>query len=303
VPKAARCTSYHRARLSLTNNDADENPYNFAIQGNGNANPEPEIDISGNGQSIMDGDTTPTNSTHTDFGAIVLGSGSITRTFTIINNGNTDLVVGTVGLAGANASDFSVTQQPSSPIAASGGSSTFQVVFTPSATGIRTAEVSLTNSDGDENPYNFTIQGNSTLTAEPEIDITGNNRSITDGDSSPTTIDHTDFGEAVINSGKVSRIFTIINNGTANLNLTGNPRVTLGGANAGDFSVNVQPNSPVTSGGSSTTFQITFAPTAVGLRTGEVSITNDDSNETPYNFTIQGSGTLENVYLPLVTKP
>jgi hypothetical protein len=42
---------------------------------------------------------------------------------------------------------------------AAAGSTTFQVTFTPSATGLREATLSIANNDGDENPYNFSIQG------------------------------------------------------------------------------------------------------------------------------------------------
>jgi hypothetical protein len=51
-----------------------------------------------------------------------------------------------------------VTAQPASPIAA-GGSTTFQVTFDPSAAGLRSATLSFTNDDADENPFDFAIQG------------------------------------------------------------------------------------------------------------------------------------------------
>ena len=38
----------------------------------------------------------------------------------------------------------------------------------------------------------------------------------------------------------------------------------------------------------STTFQITFAPTANGAKTATVNIANNDSNENPYTFAIRG---------------
>ncbi len=118
----------------------------------------PEILVSGNGLEIMDDDTTPTIMDHTDFGDVLLSSANLTRTFTISNTGNAELTLNNVTLSGSHASDFSITQQPTSPIVGN-SSITFEITFTPSATGTRTAEVSLTNNDSDENPYNFTIQG------------------------------------------------------------------------------------------------------------------------------------------------
>ena len=45
-------------------------------------------------------------------------------------------------------------------------------------------------------------------------------------------------------------------------------------------------------------FQVTFTPSATGLRTATLSIANDDSNENPYDFAIQGTGstTLAAIY-------
>ena len=135
--------------------------------------------------------------------------------------------------------------------------------------------------------------GECAIPPAPEINLSGNSVSITDGDNSPTATDHTDFGGALINGGTVSRIFTIENTGPLGLNLTGTPKVTIGGTNAGDFSVTVQPASPVSSGGGTTTFTVQFDPTASGLRTATLSIANDDNDENPYDFAIQGTGVAE----------
>jgi len=191
-----------------------------------------------------------------------------------------------VQITGVNAADFSVTVQPSSPVAAS-GNTTFTVHFDPNAIGLRSATISIANDDANENPYDFAIQG--TGTGAPEMDLLGNSVSIADGDATPSTSDHTDFGSADISSGSVDRVFTIANLGNVNLNLTGSPRVQISGANAADFSVTVQPSSPVAASGN-TTFTVHFNPSAVGLRSATISIANDDANENPYDFAIQGTG-------------
>ena len=67
------------------------------------------------------------------------------------------------------------------------------------------------------------------------------------------------------------------------------PYVTIGGANAADFTVTAIPTNSITAG-TSTTFSITFDPSALGLRTANVSIANDDTDENPYTFEIQGTG-------------
>jgi len=126
------------------------------------------------------------------------------------------------------------------------------------------------------------------LVPQPEINITGLGNSISDGDTTPSLTDNTDFGDVDVISGSQANTFVIENLGTLNLNLTGTPRVLIGGANAGDFTV-TNPATPIAPGGTRT-FVITFNPSAVGLRTANVTIANNDSNENPYNFNIQGNG-------------
>ena len=124
----------------------------------------------------------------------------------------------------------------------------------------------------------------------PEMNVTGNGLSISDGDASPSTLDHTDFGTTDVSGGTSAHTFTIENSGTAALTLSGSPKVLIGGAHAADFTVTLQPSSPVAASGGITTFQVTFNPSAAGLRSATVSIDNNDTNENPYNFSIQGSG-------------
>jgi alpha-tubulin suppressor-like RCC1 family protein len=53
-----------------------------------------------------------------------------------------------------------------------------------------------------------------------------------------------DFGTLIVGTNN-TRTFTIKNTGNALLNLTGNPKVVIGGAHAADFTVTTQPGSPV----------------------------------------------------------
>ena len=83
------------------------------------------------------------------------------RSFTIRNMSAIGLSLSgsptTVSLSGADAGDFRVSVQPASPVAA-GGTTTFIIVFTPSAVGLRQAVVSILY-DTPANPYTFTVQG------------------------------------------------------------------------------------------------------------------------------------------------
>jgi regulation of enolase protein 1 (concanavalin A-like superfamily)/dienelactone hydrolase len=253
---------------------------------------EQAIALSGNSTTITKGDTTPSTSDATDFGTAISGN-TIDRTFTITNGGGKTLgMTGStpVTLGGSGASAFSVTSQPGATIAA-GSTSTFTIRYTASGDATHTATVSVASDDPNDNPFTFDISGTSSSTAKPEIAVSGNSTDITSGDTTPATGDSTDFGEAEqnVSAAAVEKTYTITNSGTGALTL-GSNAVSLSGANASDFSVTAQPATSIAVG-SSTTFTVKFSPTARGTRTATVSLANDDGNESPFTFAVQGTGT------------
>jgi uncharacterized repeat protein (TIGR02543 family) len=161
----------------------------------------------------------------------------------------------------------------------------------PLEVGSNTITTVVTAQDGTTKFY--TIIVTRTAPPAPEIAVTGNGINITTGDSSPSSADNTDFGSVEVTGGTVTRTFTITNSGTAMLNLISPvpPNFVELMAPSG-FSVTTQATSPVASGGGTTTFSITFDPSRVGLNMAIVSITNNDGDETPFNFGIQGTGAL-----------
>ncbi|MFC1499227.1 choice-of-anchor D domain-containing protein, partial [Verrucomicrobiota bacterium] len=248
---------------------------------------EPELDVYGNGIEIVDGDSIPAGADDTDFGNTFVGGSPVSHVFTITNSGRETLnLSGTpkVQLSG-HTGDFTVTSQPGSSTVAAGASTTFTVEFDPTTAGTRSATVSIANSDSDENPYNFDIQGVGDTPA-PEMAVLGDGQEITDGDNLPSASDGTEYGDVVVGQ-PLDQVFVITNSGVADLILSGSPRVTISG-NA-DFTVTSQPSTPITPGNSAS-FTIRFVPAAAGVRTAEVSIANDDSDENPYNFALQGRG-------------
>ncbi len=270
------------ARVNIANNDCDENPYDYSIQGTGVA--LPEINITGNAVSIVDGDVTPSLTDHTDFGSQSICSGTIVRTFTIENQAGAPLTFTAPVISGTNAADFTLTLAPTSPVNA-GNSTTFQITFNPSASGLRSATITLTNNDADEGTYDFAIQG---LGTDPEINLQGNSVSIVDGDATPSLTDFTDFGNVNI-PGNLVRTYTIQNTGNANLTIGGGA-ITVTGANAGDFVVGGITLPAAVAAAGSTTFTVTFTPAAVGLRTATINIANNDCDEATYDFAVQGTG-------------
>jgi len=149
----------------------------------------PEIDVGefNTMTSISDGDMTPSLSDGTDFGNVDVDGGKAETLFYIQNTGDGDLLLTgspIVQISGANASDFTVTMEPASVLPGS-SLDLFSIKFDPSAPGLRQAVISIANSDADENPYNFAIQGTGisnkisiTIDSNPEgllISVDGSN--------------------------------------------------------------------------------------------------------------------------------
>jgi hypothetical protein len=244
----------------------------------------PEITVLGNGNIILDEDNSPITTDYTNLGTTGIGVG-LTRTYTIQNSGTVNLTIGTITVAGLNASEFVVTTAPAASVAPA-ASTTFSIKFTPTILGTRNANVSFVTNDPDENPFNFDIAGVGSTGLIPEINVQGLGNTILDGDAGPINTDGTDFGSVTIPS-TVTRTFTIQNTGTGPLLLTGTPLVLVTGSS--DFTVTVQPSSNTIAAGSNLTFKVTYSPTITGTAVGLVTIYNSDSDESVYDFAIRGS--------------
>lgn len=222
------------------------------------------------------------------FGSIRQGETSSSKTITIRNLGNEDLGISNVTLDGTHSGDFATNLTSLDGTVVAGGSTTFTVSFTPLAAGARSAVLHILSDDADEGSFDINLSGTGTI---PLISVKGNNTAITNGDSTPASADHTDFGSTPVTGGSVTRTFTISNTGTAQLVLTGAAPdyVTLTGST--DFTVTSQPSTPVAATSGTTTFQVTYNPATSGASTATVSIDNDDGSADPYTFVIQGTGT------------
>jgi hypothetical protein len=154
--------------IDLSGNNLNGTLNNFALNGTSsnwvkNAIGQ-EIDVLGNGVSITNGDNTPSVTDFTDFGTTPIGT-PITRTFTISNTGSGNLKIKLpLTITGANASNFTITTQPSATII-NGGSSNFTISFNPSSVGVKNAVLNLTSNDCDEENFTFSIQGTGPIPA------------------------------------------------------------------------------------------------------------------------------------------
>ncbi|WP_111683991.1 choice-of-anchor D domain-containing protein [Winogradskyella tangerina] len=303
------------ASISIANNDSNENPYNFDIQGTGYSpsycsaasandtfewisnvtvgtiNNNSGAGTTSTGYSDFTGSVAPTDltqgSTGNGISVTPFWPGTqYTEGVTVWIDFDQDYVfeAGEIILQVGPNTTSPQTGTFTVPLGAALGNTRMRVVMDDA---IVVTDPCNNPNFGEVEDYTVNIIAN---VPQPEMNITGNAVSIADGDTTPDVSDDTDFGNVVTAGGTDTHTFTIENNGTLDLNLTGSsPYVTISGTNAADFSLVVTPTTPISASGT-TTFQITFDPSADGLRTASVSIANDDSDENPYNFDIQGTG-------------
>lgn len=257
------------AQFQIQNSDSDENPYIINVQGQATNAAIQVIEVV-NGGSI-------------DFGNVKCNTSGVVRTFTIRNNGSTNLLLQStppVIISGPNKNLFTVETSPATTISPS-STTPFTVRFNPQVladTGDKTATVVIQSNDPNFPLYRFTVTGKGTT---PHI-------SVSDGINPIPKNGTFTFPDVNYGSAGVTQTFTIANTGDADLLLTGTPEVTISGTGASHFSVITQPTSPVAASGT-TTFQIRFNPTSLGTHTATVTIVNDTiDGDNPFTFTITG---------------
>lgn len=287
--------------LTIANTDSNENPYDFVIQGTGTVTPIVEINVKGNGQSIPDNSIYPSGTNWTAFPVTPQG-GNSTRTFTIENLGSTALsLTGAspyIQITGPHASLFTVTAIPSNSIAG-GASTTFDIRFSPLSGGMKNATITIFNNDTDEAVYNFNISG--TCQGLNNIYVTGNGNDVTNGGSTTSTTNLTDFGLIPVTTGVKQNTFLITNLASSSRYFT---NVTVSGANASMFTIVSQPSNNAIGAGNSTSFTINFTPSSAGVKNATVTfktytnsaLTTTNAIDPPtYTFAISGEGI---VYTP-----
>ncbi|MGM0488578.1 MAG: choice-of-anchor D domain-containing protein [Planctomycetota bacterium] len=240
-----------------------------------NPRPVPEITVLGNGVSITDGKATPDSEDHTDFGTGVVAESGPTRTYTVRNDGTARLTLEQVNVPGG----YTVEETLSNDLDP-GESDTFTVRLETSSSGLKTGQISFSNNDSDEDPFDFAITGTVEPQPEPEITVVGNDITILDGDETPSTEDDTDFGTAPMGQPGPTRTFTVRNDGTADL--------TLGQVDVPTDYILTEALSGNLAAGASDTFTVRLDTSSPGVKAGQISFSNNDGNENPFSFAVTG---------------
>ncbi|RYD40960.1 MAG: choice-of-anchor D domain-containing protein, partial [Verrucomicrobiaceae bacterium] len=137
------------------------------------------------------------------FNHSVIGESGNTETFTIRNIGTAALNGLTLRASGDASGDYLISQPELTSLAPE-ATTTFQVTFRPTVSGIRVATLHLASNDPDESPFDIVLEGNSA--SVPEIGVSlADSTSLTDGTST------VGFGNVALGEIAETQILTITN--------------------------------------------------------------------------------------------
>ena len=192
------------------------------------------------------------------FGNQAVGSTSAAQTVTLINDGDAVLNFSSMTITG----DFAETNTCGTTLPA-GSSCAFDVTFSPTATGPASGNLTI-NSDAPGSPHVVTLSG--TGIVGPAVSLSASSLS---------------FGSQTVATTSAPQALTLTNTGAATLNISS---ITV----SGDFALTH--DCPAALGANlSCAISVTFTPTAVGTRTGVVTVVSDAPGS-PHAVALAGTG-------------
>jgi dienelactone hydrolase len=199
-----------------------------------------------------------------EFGGKVLGTTSTAKTVTLTNVGATTVTISSIALAGTDAADFTKTKTCRSSLAPN-AHCTISVNFSPSQLGPRAAAITFTDS-APGSPQSVPLSG----------------FGVTSGPNATLSATKLTFATQLVGTSSAAQAVTLTDYGTTALSIT---RIVA----SGDFRASNNCGSSLAAL-ASCTISVTFKPTAAGVRTGTLSIT-DNAPGSPQTVSLQGTGT------------
>ncbi len=200
------------------------------------------------------------------FAATQIGQTSAPKAFTVKSTGNAPVMIGSISIAGTAAADFSVAGADQCRVEIDPNQTCqFQVLFTPTATGQRSATVRVEAEGLTAKSTSIFGTGQTPSEPDPTVEV-----SLT-----PST--HV-FPGVTVGRASEPATFTISSNGEATAKITS---IAVAGTHPGDFTVTdagscVDANIPV---GGNCQVTVTFSPSAVGARSATLRVTTQGTSD------------------------
>ncbi len=252
-------------QVAFSNNDSDENPFNFTVTGLVVIPAAPQI-------TVLRGSTVLTNGAAgaIDFGSFMAGDTPPTRTFTVRNDGNATLTLDGLSVP----SGFSVIDGLVSSLGP-GASDSFTVQLN-SSVGAHAGNIAISSNDSTAATFTIPIAGSVSAVPAPQISVAQGATSLSDN-AEPAF----DFGNGVAGLTGPSRVFTVTNVGNATLSL-GAVSVPSGFTLVKGLPVKLD-------AGESDTFTVRLDGPGVGVYTGQITFATNDPAASPFNIDVRGT--------------
>jgi len=205
------------------------------------------------------------------FGNQAVGSTSSAQAVTLTNNATGTLTINSITISGANSGDFAETDNCGASVNA-GASCTINVTFKPTASGSRSAMLSISDNAAGS-PHSVALSGIGIATA-PGLSVT------------PTSLA---FGNVNVGS-NASQNVTLQNAGNAGL------AISQASVTGSGFSTTGLTTPLTLAAGQSSSFSVRFAPAGPGNFTGSIALTSNAPGS-PAMITLSGSGATSGVQL------
>jgi trimeric autotransporter adhesin len=202
------------------------------------------------------------------FGPTAVGSTSAAQLVTIQNTGTGTMTLGTISFTGNSATAFLKSATTCGTSLAIGANCTISVEFKPTATGARTASLSIAD-NATGSPQLVPLKGTA-IAAPSTVTI------------SPASLA---FGSTAVGSRSAAQLVTIENMGASTVTFS-----TIGftGNSATAFLKSATTCSTSLAVGASCTISVEFKPTATGARTASLSIA-DNATGSPQLVPLKGT--------------
>jgi Chitobiase/beta-hexosaminidase C-terminal domain len=202
------------------------------------------------------------------------GQSSAAQMITLKSLGAQSVSFTSIQISGANAADFAETDTCiPSPVLPTNHTCTISIIYSPSATGSSQATLFITDNAAGS-PQFIPLSGTA-LAAPPT------SPAVTLNPSSTLTFP----GTATQGTSSSPQTVTLTNSGGASLQILS---AVLSGFNSSDFGISADTCSGSTAANASCTISVVFSPTATGIRTATLAITDNASNS-PQSLAVSGT--------------
>jgi Glycosyl hydrolases family 39/Abnormal spindle-like microcephaly-assoc'd, ASPM-SPD-2-Hydin len=188
------------------------------------------------------------------------------KVVTLTNSNTTAISISSIGLTGANPTDFKISSKTCLVSLAASSSCTVNVVFAPTMTGTRAATLSF-NDTGSGSPQTVALSGLGTVGASV----------------SPTSLA---FGSIKLGSSSAAGSTALKNVSAAAISIS---KIAITGTNLADFTISSNTCGPSLAVAASCSVSVIFKPSAAGTRSAALTFT-DSATNSPQTVPLSGSG-------------